>query len=682
MRANTAALAALSMALSAAAQPSVPGCDLFDDGGFFIGCNYWARNAGMYMWSKWRPDVIEREIAELAKYGVSVMRVFPLWPDFQPLTGDCRQGGLYRSFRFRENLDLPNEAGVDDEMVGRFAWFADCAERHGVRLIVALVTGHMSSRSFVPCVFEERNVLSDPAAVMWQAKFVKYFVGRLRSKKAIAAWDLGNECNCLGAEAGREMFYNWMNHIAMTIRLADPSRPVVSGMHSLSTRESDCAPIRLNGELMDVLCTHPYQFYVPGCGMEAFNTMRTELHPTAESLLYRDLGGKPCFIEEIGNMGTSCVSEGRTAAGMRVTLFSAWANDLKGCLWWCNSDQEALDFPPYCLTPNERELGLLRQDYSPKPLMLEMQSFQRFRESLPFARLPARCTNAVIVVPEKSDGWIAGFGAYILCRQAGIDPVFAGAERRLPDAPLYVVCSADEVTSYTLPAQRRIFDRVHDGGAVALVLYSARNRFTFLREISGAEVDYCTRSPVTRRFEYMGKGMECRDSWTCRLIARECETLARTTEGEPVFTSFALGRGKVLLVNSPVDREAVLRTDVASGKSPQAYYEFFRKAVETAGIRLAVEKGDCPQVGITEHPAADGTTVCIAINFEPRSAECPIRLNGRLGRVWRGVVSDGAIRLPPNDAAVFEVIGGDAGASADCESADGGIDRKIGIIHL
>ena len=38
-------------------------------------------------------------------------------------------------------------------------------------------------------------------------------------------------------------------------------------------------------------------------------------------------------------------------------MFSAWANDLKGVLWWCNSDQEVLEFPPYTLTAYERELG-------------------------------------------------------------------------------------------------------------------------------------------------------------------------------------------------------------------------------------------------------------------------------------------------------------------------------------
>ena len=653
-------LAAFSGAAPLSATTRDPTGGLFGNGGFFIGCNYWAKHAGMYMWRDWRPDVVEKELAALAARGLTVLRVFPLWSDFQPLAGDCAAGGGYRSFRFRDNRALPNPAGVDEEMVGRFAWFCDCAERHGLKLIVGLVTGWMSGRQFVPEVFEEKDVLSDPAAVMWQTRFVKHFVGALKGKPAIAAWDLGNECNCMG---GRDQatFYNCMDHIAMAIRLADPSRPVVSGMHGLSTREDAKAPIRLNGELMDVLCTHPYSFYVPGCAEEPFNTMRAELHPAAESNLYRDLGGRPCFIEEIGNIGTSCNSEARTAAGMRVILFSAWANDLKGLLWWCNADQESLDFPPYDLTAYERELGLMRDDGTPKPVLREMQAFQEFRASLPFASLPPRRTDAVIVVPEKTAGWTCGFGAYLLCRQAGIDPVFAGAEHELPESGLYVVCSAEDDTSYTYGAQSRVLAKARDDGATVLVVYGAMSRFTHLRERTGLEADYGTKSPCSRTFALStapGRSMVCDDAWTCRLLAREAEVLGRTTDGEPAFTRFRYGKGTVFVINSPVDRATVSRTDVLSGEKVMPYYLLFQAAAVSAGLDHAVEKGDCPFVAISEHPTDDGHVVAIAINFEQRPIDCPVRLSGTLGRIWRGDVSTDRIRLPPNEAAVFEIVSG------------------------
>jgi beta-galactosidase len=653
------ALAAAGAAFASPAEASDYATrDIFTDGEFFVGCNYWAKNAGMYMWSRWSPETVEREVAELAKHGTRVMRVFPLWSDFQPLTGDCRIGGSYRTFRFRDNRPLPNPAGVDDEMIARFRFLCDVAQKNDVKLIVGIVTGWMSGRQFVPEVFEEKNVLSDPEAIRWQTKFVRYFVEKLKDHPAIAAWDYGNECNCLGAgDAGQAAFYNWMDHLAMAIRAIDPTRPVVSGMHSLRTEEDAAANVRQNGEICDVLCTHPYCFYVPGCGKEAFNTMRTILHPTAESVLYRSLGGKPCFVEEIGNLGTSCTSDERTAAGIRATLFSAWANDLKGLLWWCNSDQEVLDFPPYSITPCERELGMLRQDYTPKPVMLEMKAFQDFRATLPFRKLPKAKTDAVIVVPEKIDGWIPGFGAYLLARQAGFNPTFAGAEEELPDAGLYILCSGETDLSYTFPAQKRFYAKVA-AGATGLVLYDGDMRLSLLREHAGVKVDYCTLSPCERDFSlaaHPGRTMNCRDKTTARLLPGDAEVLGRTTDGEPAFTRFKLGKGQMLVCVAPLDRQAVERTDVLTGARIQPYYLVFREAAKAAGLRHVVEKGDCPYVVFTEHPVADGSTVVVAINCEPREMECPISVNGTLGRVWRGDVTAKRVKLAANEAAVFEV---------------------------
>ena len=142
---------AIALAMTTFAKPAADYAtrDIFASGEFFIGCNYWAKNASMYMWSQWRPEIVEQELATLSRYGTRVMRVFPLWSDFQPLTGDCRAGGSYRSYRFRDNQPLPNEAGVDEEMMKRFRLFCDMAQKYDIKLIVGIVTGWMSSRQFV-----------------------------------------------------------------------------------------------------------------------------------------------------------------------------------------------------------------------------------------------------------------------------------------------------------------------------------------------------------------------------------------------------------------------------------------------------------------------------------------------------------------------------------------------------
>ena len=53
---------------------------------FLLGVNYWASNAGLYMWRRYDRTVVENDFKLLRSHGVNTIRVFPLWPDFQPLT--------------------------------------------------------------------------------------------------------------------------------------------------------------------------------------------------------------------------------------------------------------------------------------------------------------------------------------------------------------------------------------------------------------------------------------------------------------------------------------------------------------------------------------------------------------------------------------------------------------------
>ena len=56
---------ALAAASAAFAQPKAQGSagGVFTRGEFYTGCNYWASNAGMYMWRRWDPKAVEKRIA-------------------------------------------------------------------------------------------------------------------------------------------------------------------------------------------------------------------------------------------------------------------------------------------------------------------------------------------------------------------------------------------------------------------------------------------------------------------------------------------------------------------------------------------------------------------------------------------------------------------------------------------
>lgn len=153
--------------------------DLTQPGRFVVGANYWASHAGTWMWRDWRPEVVERDFRLLSAAGLQVLRVFPLWPDFQPLHLLRGGGGQPVEFRHGEALlpdDPCDQAGLSRLAMERFGTFLDLAQKYNLKLLVSLLTGWMSGRFHVPPAFEGLNVLTDPGAIRWELRFVRHFV--------------------------------------------------------------------------------------------------------------------------------------------------------------------------------------------------------------------------------------------------------------------------------------------------------------------------------------------------------------------------------------------------------------------------------------------------------------------------------------------------------------------------
>ncbi len=415
-------------------------------GTFTLGCNYWASHAGTRMWRDWRPEVVERDLATLAAAGLTTLRVFPLWSDFQPVTAVRGFGGVLDNLRMttveQGEQPLPDtpvgQAGVDELMLERFGEFCAIAQRLGLDLIVGLITGWMSGRVFCPPVLEGRALHTDPLALQLQGRFIRTFVTRFRTTGAIVAWDLGNECNCLSTGTSQAAAWTWTAFVTQAIRTSDATRPVISGMHSLlpSPELSSGWTIQDQAEHTDLLTTHPYPMWSRHTAQDPLDTIRTTLHATAETRMYADIGGKPCFVEEIGTMGPMMGDWTVASDFLRCNLFSLWANDGRGLLSWCAFDQTRLITAPYDAMAVERELGLFDEDHQPKPMLTELARFAALMPSLP-ETLPERHIDAVCILTNGQDPWAAAYSAWVLAVQAKISLRFAWAEAPLPDADTY-----------------------------------------------------------------------------------------------------------------------------------------------------------------------------------------------------------------------------------------------------
>ena len=621
--------------------------NLFTSGNFFVGCNYWASHAGTGMWSNWQANVVENDFRLLSENGVKTLRVFPLWPVFQPIHRLYMQHGIFREYRFGED-PLPNteagRAGMCEKALGYFSDFCQLAQKHDIKLIVGLITGWMSGRLFVPPALEGLNVLTDPTAIMWQTRFIRHFVSRFKGEKAIVAWDLGNECNCMGHAGSTDEAYVWTSNIVGAIKFADNTRPIVSGMHSMLP-EGNNWTIGHQAELTDVLTTHPYPIFTPHCDMDPLNTIRTVLHATAETLLYRGIGGKPSFVEECGTLGPMIASEPIAADFVRTNLFSLWAHDCLGFMWWCANEQSHLTHAPYDWNSVERELGLFRTDMSPKPVLDVLRGFNAFVES--FGPLPKRLTDGVCILTREQDTWGVAYSSFILAKQAGLDIEFDYAENPLPDSDLYLLPSLSGSASMSLRQWKTLLDKVKNGA----ILYISVNSglFSPFNELTGLNV--LTREKADRtiniNFGENGKTISIHADYKLVLETAGAQVLATDDEGNPMFTVYNYGKGKVFFLAAPLETSLLPQNGAFKEDSPYSMvYDYLKY---DSGKIANIDKRN---VGLTEHIVNDHTRILVMVNYDPS----PVDVNLTLKDGWEiGRFVKGSLNVSANDGAVLEI---------------------------
>ncbi len=600
-------------------------CNLFESGNFFIGVNYWASNAGINMWNQWDEKAVIRDLDLLVESNVKVIRFFPLWSDFQPIVMQFCGNHQRRAIAF-DDMPMPHtpeaEAGIDPVMVERFQRVLDLCKERGISCMVGLITGWMSGKLYAPRALEHLNLHTDPTAIKWELKFIKYMVSRFKDHEAIVAWDIGNECNCMEMTTDADTAYTWSLLLANAIRAEDKEKPIISGMHGLDPngvwRPQD------QGEIMDVLCTHPYPAFTPHCHTDEINRMKSTNHAVAESLYYSGIGKKPCFAEEINTLGPMFGNEELTAANADMALFGLWAHDCNGYMWWCACNQSALDTVPYDWNALERELALIYPDGTHTKALDRMTAFSKFTERFG-KKLPKRITDAVCILVRNQDAWAAAYGTFLLAKQAGIELQFAYYDQEIPVADAYILPSLSLYAEPTKHLQRELLRRVSEDGATLYISMNGGMMSEF-SQVTGFEL--VARSIRTSRHltELGGKKIEMWPEHEMRLRALTAEVLASDEQGNPLFGVNNYGKGKVYFLNSDIENTAAMAASVIDGDRHQPYYEIY-KAMGIKNGSKVVEKHS-PFIGVTEHIESDDTRYVAVINYLPEEKTEPITLDG------------------------------------------------------
>ena len=591
--------------------------------GFILGCNYWASNAGAEMWRDFDINAIEKDMKTLSSHGVKDIRVFPNWRDFQPVMPIYTDAGTLAEYRLVGERKPENEYYLDEVMLERFSFFLDICEKYDINVIVGLLTGWMSGRLFVPPALFSKNVITDHLALYFEQLFITGFIKRFKDRKSITAWDLGNECNGMSPVSERYQAANWTATVSNAIKAADPTRPVISGMHGLDP----AGKWRIQDQAMfnDVLTTHPYPYWSEHTRIDETLSYRTTLHPTAQTKFYAEIGGKPCMTEETGTMGPMICSNEKAADFIRINMFSTWANGSKGYMWWCANDQDELKTFPYTAQMVETELGMIDGEGNPKPVLGEMKKFSEFIDGFKKELPPAR-VDAVCILSQTQDQWGIGYMSYLLARQAGFNLNFSYSEEKLPDSNCYMLPSVNSFRVMPKENYLELKKRVLEGADLYISMDDGI--LSGLEAFAGVKVIDSYQHPEKGTLTLGGEEIDFERIFNLKLEATTAEVIANDESGNPIITVNKYGKGRVFFVAFPLEGNLVGEHDAFSKNRCLIYKTLFNDIIEDYPVKV---NGD--GIVMTYH---DGIVVVLNHSDKDSSLELSFKDGYSIGEIIYG----------------------------------------------
>ncbi len=583
---------------------------------FMLGANYWGSKWATDMWKKYDSESIREDMKTLAQYGVKNLRVFPNWRDFQPVERAYAWRGKHGEYVNANTGEPVYDDGVDMKMIENFHDFCQAAEEVGIELSVSIVTGWMSGKLFTPPVLNGKNLINDPEALMWMRRYIKKFVREVKNEKAIVEWGLGNECNCLSPANTMFEAYQWTATVVDAIRTEDNSRPIDSGMHGLASGISDNDEgntwfLEHQGELCDALCTHPYPSPTVGGDVEPYTRLRTTCLPTAQTLYYAGVSGKPAYIQESGTFSQTIGSDQMSADFMRIQILSSIANNFLGYQWWCAWNQNHLEFPPYTWAMIERELGMFEDDHSPKPAAHVMKAMSALLDKLPDP-FPKREVDGVCVLSRAQNRQHVAISSVLFAKQAGVElDVVYTDNGEIPEKDYYFMPCISGWQIIYKKTWNTLLERVKNGAT--LYLSFDGGQITKLPEVIGAE-SMGFMDKVSHEVEVDGEALPYFGKEVL-LNPTTAEVLLRNEAGNPVMLKNKYGKGTVYFVNIPMERLAFEGVDLYN---TLPYYKIYREIAKDV-IENKVIVVDDRNIGITVNPISHDECYVTMLNYSDKT---------------------------------------------------------------
>ncbi|MFC4511400.1 glycosyl hydrolase [Streptomyces ehimensis] len=358
-----------------------------------FGVNYTPTRGWFHHWLDFDLDDIRADLDSVAALGLDHIRVFPLWPLFQP-----------------------NRTLIRPRAVDQLVRLADAAAERGLDVAVDGLQGHLSSFDFIPSwttTWHRRNIFTDPDVVDAQAAYLTTLAAALAGRPGFLGMTVGNEINQFSgrphpdpdpvtpAQAGR-----WLRRMLAACEAGAPGLPHVHASYDAAWYDGTHPFTPAHSARLGAMTTvHSWVFdgTAQRYGHDAPATGLHAAYLVELSKAWADDPARPVWLQEVGAPAPHVPPSGAAAFAEATIEAVLDCPDVWGITWWCSHDVDRglADFPEL-----EYGLGLLTNDRVVKPVGEVVGRYARERGRHPVAEAGARRTALVLDAgePEEAPG--------------------------------------------------------------------------------------------------------------------------------------------------------------------------------------------------------------------------------------------------------------------------------------
>ncbi|MET8690086.1 glycosyl hydrolase [Streptomyces sp. NPDC004732] len=352
-----------------------------------FGANYTPGQGWFHHWLDFDLDAVRADLDAIASLGLDHIRVFPIWPYFQP-----------------------NRTLIRPRAVDQLVQLADAAAERGLDVNVDGLQGHLSSFDFLPAwtqTWHRRNIFTDPDVVSGQADYLRTLAAALADRPNFIGMTIGNEINQFSAgphpdpdRITQEQAESWLRTVLAACEEGAPGKLHLHAEYDAAWYQDDqpFTPAQA-ARLGAVTAVHSWVFNgtAQRHGRTGVATRTHAAYMIELSKAWAVDPHRPVWLQEVGAPAPLIPAE-HAAAFTEDTVESALdCQDVWGVTWWCSHDvsRDLADFPEL-----EYSLGLLTNDGKVKPAGAAIARIAESWRDRTYA--PAPRTTALVVDDDPS----------------------------------------------------------------------------------------------------------------------------------------------------------------------------------------------------------------------------------------------------------------------------------------